>query len=44
MARLPDTCSPLAGVIAVTGDPLAAIAALRRVGFVMKDGVVYRRP
>ncbi|MFN8574317.1 MAG: amidohydrolase family protein [Gemmatimonadaceae bacterium] len=31
-----------ADLIAVTGDPLADIAVLERVGFVMKGGVVYR--
>jgi len=31
-----------ADIIAVTGDPLASIAALDRVAFVMKNGVVYR--
>ena len=33
-----------ADVIAVQGDPVADIAATTRVAFVMKDGVVYRRP
>ena len=32
-----------ADVIAVEGNPLADIAAMRRVDFVMKDGVVYDR-
>ena len=33
-----------ADVIAVEGDPLMDMKALTKVGFVMKDGVVYRRP
>ncbi len=33
-----------ADVIAVQGDPLADISVLRKVSFVMKGGVVYRRP
>jgi imidazolonepropionase-like amidohydrolase len=33
-----------ADVIAVEGDPVKDISAVTKVGFVMKDGVVYRRP
>jgi imidazolonepropionase-like amidohydrolase len=32
-----------ADLIAVTGDPLADVAVLQKVNFVMKDGVVFRR-
>ena len=33
-----------ADIIAVTGDPLADVRVLEKVGFVMKGGVVYKSP
>jgi imidazolonepropionase-like amidohydrolase len=33
-----------ADIIAVDGDPLADIKQLEAVKFVMKDGVVYKKP
>jgi imidazolonepropionase-like amidohydrolase len=34
----------LADIVAVAGDPLADVTVLEKVDFVMKGGVVYRRP
>jgi len=33
----------LADIIAVRGNPLETISAVKSVAFVMKDGVIYRR-
>jgi imidazolonepropionase-like amidohydrolase len=38
------TAGKIADVVAVEGDPLEAISAMRKVVFVMKDGVVFREP
>jgi len=34
----------LADIVAVPGNPLTNISALTKVAFVMKGGVMYRRP
>ena len=34
----------LADIVAVPGNPLSDISAMERVGFVMKDGQVYKKP
>jgi imidazolonepropionase-like amidohydrolase len=33
----------LADLVAVEGDPLQNVSVLRKVGFVMKEGTVYKR-
>lgn len=46
--QIPDVGNLVTGhradIIAVDGDPIEDINALRRAVFVMKDGVIYRRP
>ena len=34
----------IADIVAVEGDPTADISLLKSVGFVMKEGAVYRAP
>lgn len=34
----------IADIVAVPGDPLADVAVMEKVDFVMKGGVVYRKP
>jgi imidazolonepropionase-like amidohydrolase len=34
----------LADIAAVPGDPVSDVSVMEKVDFVMKDGVVYRRP
>jgi imidazolonepropionase-like amidohydrolase len=36
--------SKRADIVAVSGDPVADINAVLKVGFVMKDGVVFKQP
>ena len=34
----------LADIVAVPGDPLADVSLMEKVDFVMKGGVIYRKP
>ena len=44
IAVLADYASVFADVVAVSGDPLANIEALKNATFVMKDGKVFKQP
>lgn len=48
MLQLPDSGTveegKLADIVAVPGDPLQDVSLLQKVDFVMKDGVVHRKP
>jgi len=37
------TAGKLADVVAVTGNPVEDIGVMRRIDFVMKEGVIYKR-
>ena len=34
----------LADIVAVPGDPLSDVSLMEKVDFVMKDGMIYRKP